>query len=66
MRRLGILVTTEELEGVRTEQRCSGMFLSGGIPMGDPAKAVARLVEKYSLPADTGMDLSTGEFVAKD
>jgi hypothetical protein len=62
MKGTGIFVTAEELEGVRINQRTSGMFLSGGRPMGDPGAAVARLVEKYNPPAGSGLDISTGEF----
>ena len=63
MRRLGKFVTKEELDGVRIQQRCSGMFLSGGRPMGDPSFAVRQLTQKYFLPDTVGLDLTNGEFV---
>lgn len=63
MTRLNKFVSEEELAQVRTAQSCSGMFLSGGMPMGDPQRVVSDLVKKYGLPEDTGLDLSNGEFV---
>jgi hypothetical protein len=63
MTHTGIFVTPDELEGVRINQRTSGMFLSGGMPIGDPQAAVARLEKKYNPPANSGLDLSTGEWV---
>ena len=59
----GIFVTTEELEQVKVAQRCSGMYLSGGIPMGDPGAIVAELSKKYNAPAGSGLNVQTGEFV---
>jgi len=64
MKRLGKFVTEKELESVRIEYRTSGMFLSGGQPMGDPQKAVQDLTKKYDMPEGTGLDLSNGEFVS--
>ena len=58
----GIKVTAEELDRVMTAQRCSGMFLSGGEPMGDPQWEVKLLVEKYHPPEGSGLNTVTGEF----
>jgi len=66
MKRLGIFATEEEIEGVVIQHRASGMFLSGGEPMGDPLKECHRLALKHGLPEITGyygMDTQTGEFV---
>lgn len=63
MKPTGIFVTKEELEHVRTAQKVSGMFLSGGQPMGDPAYEVQRLTEKYHPPEGSGLDIQTGEFM---
>lgn len=62
MKRLNVFVTPEELDRVKTALSCSGMFLSGGTPMGDPAGEVEDLRKKYNLPEGTGMDASNGEF----
>ena len=62
MKGIGIFVTTEELERVKTLQKVSGMFLSGGRPMGDPEYEVHLLSEKYNPPAGSGLNLETGEF----
>jgi len=59
-------VTHEELRAVRTAQSCSGMFLSGGLPMADPQAEVERLRRKYGMPEGTGLNLKTGEFVDRD
>lgn len=59
----GIFVTPEELDQVKTAQACSGMFLSGGRPMGDPGALVADLMKKYNAPADAGLNIKTGEFI---
>jgi hypothetical protein len=64
MTRLGKFVTPEELEHVKTAQQCSGMFLSGGMPMGDPAWEVEQLRKKHNMPEGTGLDPSNGEFVS--
>ena len=64
MTRTGKFVTTEELEQIRTALSVSGMFLSGGRPMGDPAWEVERLRQKYEMPEGYGLDPSNGEFVS--
>lgn len=64
MTRTGKFVTPEELRGVKVLQQCSGMFLSGGMPMGDPSREVERLREQYGLPEGYGLDISNGEFVS--
>ncbi len=64
--RTGIFVTPEELEAVRIEHSCSGMFLPGGRPMGDPACVVDSLMKKYNQASGTGLDMKTGEFVYPD
>jgi len=63
MTKTGIFVTPEELEAVKTAYSCSGMFLSGGMPMGDPQFEVEQLCKKYKLDRSHGLDLKTGEFV---
>ena len=63
MKRLGVFVTPEELESVRVQQSCSGMFLSGGMPLGDPGATVEQLRRKYNLPETVAFDPSNGEFV---
>lgn len=62
MKPTGIKVTPEELEAVRIAQKCSGMFLSGGVPMGDPQWEVKLLTDKYHPPEGSGLNLETGEF----
>jgi hypothetical protein len=62
MKGTGIFVTQEELESVKVAQSCSGMYLSGGQPMGDPGVIVARLSEKYHAPEGSGLNSKTGEF----
>lgn len=64
MTRLNKFVTSEELERVRTARKCSGMFLSGGMPMGDPQGQVEELGRKYNMPEGTGLDIDNGEFVS--
>lgn len=64
MTRLKQFVTSEELEHVRAAQKVSGMFLSGGAPMGNPAWEVEQLRKKYNMPEGTGLDPSNGEFVS--
>lgn len=59
----GSRVTAVELKSVKVAQSCSGMFLSGGTPMGDPQAEVERLRVKYGMPTGTGLNLNTGEFV---
>jgi len=63
MKRLNVFVTPEELETVKTAQKVSGMFLSGGMPMGDPAWEVEQLRRKYNLPENVAFDPRNGEFV---
>ena len=62
MKGTGIFVTKEELERVKTAQSCSGMFLTGGMPMGDPQWEVAQLTKKYNPPDGSGLNIKTGEF----
>lgn len=64
MTRTGKFVTKEELESVNVQFSVSGMFLSGGMPMGDPAREVELLRRKYEIPEGYGLDLSNGEFVS--
>lgn len=64
MTRLKTFITAEELEAVHTAQKCSGMWLSGGTPLGDPAAEVERLRKKYNMPEGTGLDPRNGEFVS--
>ena len=61
--RMDVFVTKDELEQVKTEYKVSGMYLSGGKPMGNPQRAVQELNKKYNMPEGTGLDLSNGEFV---
>jgi hypothetical protein len=63
MKSTGIFVTKDELDQVKTAHSVSGMFLSGGMPMGDPAWEVAQLVKKYNPPEGSGLNIKTGEFV---
>ena len=58
----GIFVTEEERRTVETAYKCSGMFLSGGTPMGSPEYEVQLLVKKYNPPIGSGLNLKTGEF----
>jgi len=62
MKRLNKFVTPEELDIVKTAQATSGMYLSGGVPIGDPFYEVEQLRKKYGLPDGTGLDLKNGEF----
>lgn len=66
MKATGIFVTKEELERVETAMKTSGMFLSGGVPMGDPEHEVFLLTRKYNPPAGSGLNIRTGEFIAID
>lgn len=63
MKPTGIFISKEELERVKTAQSVSGMFLSGGIPMGDPAWEVKLLADKYKPPEGSGLNPQTGEFM---
>lgn len=62
MKSTGIKVTAEELKQVKTAHACSGMFLSGGIPMGNPEQVVADLVRKYNVPDGAGLNIQDGVF----
>jgi len=64
MKRLNVFITKKELEQLKTEYRSSGMFLSGGMPMGNPEKTVSSLGKKYNMPSDAGIELTNGEFVS--
>lgn len=66
MKGTGIFVTKEELESVITAQKCSGMYLSGGVPLGDPHRIVSDLIKKYNPPPGSGLYLKTGEFCLPD
>ncbi len=65
MLRTGIFVTTEELEAVQLAFACSGMWLSGGMALGDPEWEVECLRKKYNLPEGTGLDTKNGEFISE-
>lgn len=62
MQGTGIFVTEEELEQVKMELKCSGMYLSGGMPMGNPQQRVFELTKKYNPPQGSGLNIKTGEF----
>jgi len=62
MKGTGIIVTKEELDHVMTAYKVSGMFLSGGQPMGDPQYEVYQLTKKYNPPEGSGLNMKTGEF----
>lgn len=62
MKGTGIFITAEEIKRVIVAQSCSGMFLSGGMPMGDPRYEVKKLAEKYHPPEGSGLNIETGEF----
>ncbi len=64
MTRTGKFVTPEELKHVTVALSVSGMFLSGGTPMGDPAYEVELLRRKYEMPEGYGLDPFNGEFVS--
>ena len=66
MKGTGIFVTEEERQSVETALKVSGMFLSGGVPMGDPQYEVHLLTEKYNPPAGSGLNIKTGEFCLPD
>ena len=64
MKHTDVYVTKEELKSIRIAQKVSGMWLSGGVPMGrDPRRMVADLMKKYDVPEDACLDANTGEFV---
>lgn len=62
MKPTGIFVTKKELDCVQTAQKVSGMFLSGGVPMGDPAYEVHLLTKKYNPPEGSGLNIKDGQF----
>jgi len=67
MNRLNVFATKEEIEQLKVSVSCSGMFLSGGQPMSEPAKDAHRIALAHGLPEITGFygcDLQTGEFVS--
>jgi hypothetical protein len=51
---------------VKTAQACSGMYLSGGMPMGNPEQVVCSLTQKYNPPQGSGLNIKTGEFCLPD
>jgi len=59
----GIFITEEERQGLETEFNCSGMFLSGGMRMGNPEQRAQTLKEKYHPPEGAGINLKTGEWI---
>jgi len=63
MKGTGIFVTEEERHRVAVAQSVSGMFLSGGEPMGNPAWEVHLLTKKYNPPLGAGFNPKTGEFI---
>lgn len=63
MKGTGIFVTTEELDKVKAAYNTSGMYLSGGQPMGNPQEVVYQLTLKYKPPSGSGLNIKTGEFV---
>lgn len=66
MKPTGIKVTKEELDQVVTAHKCSGMWLSNGVPLGNPEQLVADLCNKYKPPEGSGLNIATGEFVLPD
>lgn len=62
MKQSGIFISSEELSRLKTAHRTSGMFLSGGEPIGNPGGIVASAIRKYGLPDDSSVDGNTGEF----
>ena len=66
MERLNVFATQEEIEDLKTSLKVSGMCLSGGQPMSNPAEEAHRFALAHGLPEITGYygcDLRTGEFV---
>lgn len=66
MKRLNVFVTPMQLKMVQTAQDVSGMWLSGGRPLGDPAWEVEQLRKAYNMPEGTGLDPVNGEFVSPE
>jgi len=69
MRRLGIFATREEMESIKIHRSCSGMFLAGGTPMGEPKKAIDRIAKNHNLPdieGHYGIDLGNGELLTSE
>ena len=61
MKHLKVYATFAEIEQIKTEQRFSGIYLSSGVPMGNPMqliysrgslKGVDSLVKKFALEFD--------------
>lgn len=63
MKGTDIFITEEERQELEVEYKCSGMFLSGGMPMGDPGGYAKRLEDKYNPPPGSGINLKTGEWM---
>jgi hypothetical protein len=63
MKRTGIFITEEERDKLETEFKCSGMFLSGGQPMGRPEEYAQTLKKKYHPPEGAAINLKTGEWI---
>lgn len=62
MTRTGKFITADELEALRVHVSTSGMFLTGGRPMGDPGAFVEDMNKKYGLTGHA-VDPKNGEFV---
>ena len=61
---IGKFITEEEKENLITELKVSGMFLSGGEPMGHPQEYCRKLCEKYNMSIDKyAINANTGEFI---
>ena len=66
MKRLNVFATADEIKQLRTSIKVSGMCLSGGQPMSNPAQDAHRLALRHGLPEIDGYygcDLKTGEFL---
>ena len=62
MKGTGIFVTDGELEQAKVAWRCSGMFLSGGLPIGNPERLIDNFIKKYNQPNGSVLDTQTSEF----
>jgi hypothetical protein len=62
MTRTGQFITPEELNQLKTELGCSGMWTSSGLPIGDAERYVSQLSRQYGMP-DCGIDPTNGEWV---